>query len=448
MRIRSGFSYLKKYLPRSLFGRSLLILIIPIVLIQTITAIVFLDRHWSHITSRLSYAVAGEISTLADIAEADPHNPQIQLMSHYLGFTTRFEQKTTLQKRPKLVTRTGYSWESMVSSSLIRELNAISVRPFSIDLNLRQKRVRVSVYLNNGILHVQFPGRRLFSSSTYIFLFWMLGTSVFLLIVAILFMRGQVRPIRRLAVAANKLGKGQNIPRFKPSGAREVRQAAQAFIDMQHRIKRQLEQRTLMLAGISHDLRTPLTRLKLNMAMLPDGEDKAAMEGDIADMEQMIGAYLDFVQSNTGEDVKHVECKTFIDNIVQDVQRQGIKGFEAQYDSLSGYIQIREHALRRCVMNIIENAARYGAGKIYLSAAQDDHYVSITVEDNGKGLHEDEFDAVMRPFYRVDESRNFKIGGTGLGLSIAQDIAHAHGGQIILGKSTHGGLSVCIRLPL
>ncbi len=452
----------KKYLPRTLFGRSLLILIVPIVLIQTITAGMFLDRHWSKVTARLSYAVAGEIVTLANIVQDNPDSAYIAQMTQNLDLKAHFiPAKAPTRASARAINHKYYGWESLVAASLTKELHALTPRPFTVDLNLREKRVHVKMALTNGVLIVTFPGRRLFSSSTYIFLLWMLGTSALLLMVAVLFMRGQIRPIRRLAVAANKFGRGQDMPTFRPTGAREVRQAAQAFIDMRLRIKHQMEQRTLMLAGISHDLRTPLTRLKLNLEMLSDGADKTAMQGDIADMQRMIDGYLNFVQDthkNTHENahkstpkntMENIDIRAFLGGIVDDARRQNITIHTGNMAANLGFIHAAPSALRRAIMNVVDNAARYGGNAVWLSAYKDDDHIRICVEDNGAGLDGDELENVLRPFYRVDDSRNLNTGGTGLGLSITQDIAAAHGGKLTLSDSkTHGGLCACINLPL
>lgn len=439
---------IKKYLPRTLFGRSLVILVVPVVLIQAVTTFMFLDRHWSKVTARLAYAVAGEVVMLADMVETSPEDPQVKKARRYLDLEAVFKPDEHISQTS--VKQARYGWESMVAKRLVDELESVSVRPFIVDLNLKRKHVQVLMQLENGVLDITFPGRRLFSSSTYIFLLWMFGTSLLLLVVAVLFMRGQVRPIRRLAVFANRFGTGQEIPAFKPSGAYEVRQAAEAFISMQRRIKRQIEQRTLMLAGISHDLRTPLTRLKLNLEMLGDSTDLKAMQGDIKDMEHMIQAYLDFVRGDHGEDVQAVNVNMFVEQVVQDVHRVHGKNIRLNVETKPldlGFLNIRSGSLRRCIMNLIDNAARYGK-TVWFSAQKTDEYMHFIVEDDGPGLDENEYEAVLRPFYRVDNSRDLTGGHSGLGLSISQDVAHAHGGTLIFDKSIHGGLKVTVRLPL
>lgn len=279
------------------------------------------------------------------------------------------------------------------------------------------------------------------------FLLWMILSSIILLGIAVLFMRNQIRPIRRLAIAAERIGKGRDLPAsFKPEGAREVRQASKAFIDMHDRIKRQIAQRTAMLAGVSHDLRTPLTRLKLQAAMMGNTPDTEAMRNDIGDMERMLNAYLDFVRGEGGEGSSRVDLKYMLDRIVQLTRRSGtVIEFEAEGD-LS--IPLRALAFERCLNNIIGNAKKYARSIWVRAERMNAETIVITVDDNGPGIPEDQMEDVFRPFVRVDKSRNAATGGIGLGLSIAQDIVHSHGGEISLAKSPHGGLRVVISLPV
>jgi two-component system osmolarity sensor histidine kinase EnvZ len=336
-------------------------------------------------------------------------------------------------------------WESMVAERLSRELQSMLRRPFVLDVDSQEKWIRIAVQLEDGVLRVSLPQRRLFSSSGYIFLMWMIGISIVLLAIAILFMRNQIRPIHRLAVAAERFGKGRDVPAFKPQGAAEVRQAAQAFLDMHTRIKRQIEQRTAMLAGVSHDLRTPLTRLKLQLAMLGDSPDVEAMKSDIHDMEHMIGGYLDFVRGEGDEPSSFNSLNAIIDKVIVAAKRQGLEIQAATGEDIS--IMLRPMAFERCLLNVINNAGKY-AKHIWVSAGVINGQVEIVVDDDGPGIPEDQYEEVFRPFYRVDSSRNAATGGVGLGLPIAMDIVHAHGGQIWLEKSPQGGLRVVITIPI
>ncbi len=447
MKVRLPFT-LKRFMPRSLLGRSLLILVIPVLLIQVITTYVFFDRHWSKMTSRLAYAVAGEIALIVQEVEADTSHEAFTDLSVR---SARHLDLNLERVKGELAQGMRYSsvhvWESMVAQTLARELESQLDRKFFLDMAFNEKWVRVSVQLETGILKVTLPQRRLFSSSGYIFLLWMIGASLLLLMIAILFMRNQIRPIRKLAAAAERFGKGRELPSFKPEGAKEVRQAAQSFIDMHRRIRRQVEQRTAMLAGVSHDLRTPLTRLKLQIAMLKASSDVEAMKEDIADMEHMIEGYLDFVRGEGDEQVSITGLAGIITKLETLARAHGVEVISAMERDI--HLMLRPMAFERALSNIVNNAAKY-ADHIWISVSEKDdgEKLQIVIEDNGPGICEDQYEEVFRPFYRVDSSRNLSTGGVGLGLPIAMDVVQTHGGNITLDKSCHGGLKVIIRLPL
>lgn len=398
-------------------------------------------------TSRLAYAVAGEIAVVANLIEQDHDKPFLQAtidhMAQKLGLRISYEKGLTLELQK--VSTDGYIWESLVAKTLARELESVVARPFALDLDLEEKWVQIMVQLNNGVMTVSLSGRRLFSSSGYIFLIWMLATSLVLLLVAILFMRNQIRPIRKLALAAEQFGKGREVASFKPAGAREVRQASQAFLEMHKRIKRQIEQRTAMLAGVSHDLRTPITRLKLQLAMLDDTEDTRAMKQDIEQMEKMIEGYLEFVRGEGNEPVEPTSIRDIFESVRHSAKRQGFNVTLSEIPEID--IQIRPLAFERCLNNIINNAGRY-AEHIWIRVFEEGGKLNIHIDDDGPGISEDQYEDVFKPFFRADEARSSETGGVGLGLPIAMDIVHAHGGKIWLEKNEHGGLGVRIRLPL
>lgn len=434
---------LKALLPRTLFGRSLLILVTPVILIQLISVFVFFDRHWSKMTERLAMAVAGEVAIIANTIEDDPRMENARAASgpavQYLGLLVSYEPGEVMGD-------TGTTTSSLITSKLAKALDEQVRRPYHIAVDMNEKWVEIRIALHKGILMVYVPQERLFSSTGYIFLLWMICSSIILLAIAILFMRNQIRPIRRLAIAAERIGKGRDLPAsFKPEGAYEVRQAARAFIDMHDRIKRQIAQRTAMLAGVSHDLRTPLTRLKLQAAMLGNSQDSAAMKSDIDDMERMLNAYLDFVRGEGGEAASRADLREILDRIVQTNRRSGATvAFDAVGDL---NVTIRALAFERCLNNVIGNARKY-APSIWVRAERREEAIVITVDDNGPGIPDDKLDDVFKPFVRVDPSRNPGTGGVGLGLTIAQDIVHSHGGEIVLGRSEKGGLRVTMTLPV
>lgn len=337
-------------------------------------------------------------------------------------------------------------WSDVVEEKLKDELAAQIPDPFELIFDFPQKQVVAYIKLEDfGIIKVDIPQRRLFSSSGYIFLLWMIGVSTVLLVVAILFMRGQIRPIRKLAIAAERFGKGREVPDFKPEGAREVRRAAEAFLDMKRRIQRQMTQRTDMLTGISHDLRTPLTRLKLELEMLGGSHDVGAMKEDIAEMEKMIAAYLDFVRGDGEEGYEHINLMALIQKLVEDAKRQNIEVTIDIEPSIG--LRVRPMAFKRSLNNLVVNAGKY-ADHVWISAAIEDKKLQIQIEDNGPGIPEEMYEEVFKPFVRVDTARGRETGGTGLGLPITMDIIHSHGGSVRLSKSEHGGLSVKLRMPL
>lgn len=439
---------IKSFLPRSLLGRSLLILVLPVFLIQAVTTVVFFDNHLKKVTARLAYAVSGEIAVIANAIEDKSSDETLEkikfYVSNYLDLIVNFQGEKALSQ---VESQNAHDfWEGMVANSLGKELEQHLQRPFLIRADFDKKVVQIDVKLKNGVLSVSLPERRLFSSSGYIFLIWMFVTSFVVLLIAVVFMRNQIRPIRKLAVAAEWFGRGRDAQNFKVHGAREVRQAGQAFLDMRRRIRRQISQRTLMLAGVSHDLRTPLTRLKLQLSMMPEHDDVNAMKSDLKDMEDMIAGYLDFVQGTGTEDASYTNLRDLVlkildnpnilkENIVVDIE-----------DGLE--IMCKPIAIQRCLSNLIMNATRF-ANKVWISAKDvENKRIQICIEDNGPGVDEDQYEDVFKPFFRLESSRNNKTGGVGLGMPIAMDIVHSHGGKIWLEKSSHGGLGVTIRLPI
>lgn len=437
---------IKSMLPRTLFARSLLILIVPIFLIQIVTSVIFFDRHWNKMTTRLAYAVSGEVTVMADALESNP-----MALSDVAPYYADHLSMITSFKTGDRLTKEGFQqegsriWENVVGEKLSKEMTKALKRPFFLHMNFDEKWIEVHVQLDNGVLVVAFPERRFFSSSGYVFLLWMFTVSAILLLVAVLFMRNQIRPIRKLAVAAELFGKGRDVPSFRPSGAREVRQAAAAFLSMHKRIRRQVDQRTAMLAGVSHDLRTPLTRLKLQLEMMDETADIAAMKDDIGQMERMISGYLDFARGEEGEKFSAVILQEMLKDLLVSVKRQGTD-ITLDCPDEPIVMMLKPTAFERCLSNLTSNAAKY-ADHVWVSLSASDDSAMITVEDDGVGIDPAQYDEVFKPFTRVDEARSSETGGVGLGLPIAQDIVHSHGGTITLGESEHGGLKVFVRLP-
>ncbi len=449
---------IKHFLPRTLFGRSLLILILPIFFIQVISTFIFFDRHWSRMTSRLAFAVAGEVAIILSYFNEDDFQDDntlkdfgssqkiINLSERQLGFLITYDRGDKISVDGADDYFKG--WETMIKRTLAYELSGVISYPFTIDVDFKEKWVELRIQLSNGVLNILIPQRRLFSSTTYIFLLWVFSASIILLIISVLFMRNQIRPIRKLAIAAERFGRGRDVKNFKVEGAKEVRQAGQAFLEMKNRLQRQISQRTEMLAGVSHDLRTPLTRLKLQIAMLGDSPDIFDMKKDINEMEKMIEGYLNFVRGDGKESATITDIPEILSSVVNLAKRNGYD-ISLNLNNISVCAPLRPLAFRRCLNNLIDNAAKY-ADKIWVSLdrTEDGKVVKIKIEDNGIGIDESKFDDVFKPFYRIDSSRNMDTGGVGLGLPIAMDIIHSHGGAIWLEKSIYGGLCVNVTLPV
>lgn len=444
----SGLS-VKQFLPRGLFGRSLIIIIAPIVLLQAIIAYVFFERNLDSTTRALARDVAADIALL--VALEDNYSGAERLRLRALSerqLQYRISFSPGLQIAPPAdppVSTIDVALDEILAERIDHDRNFFVTR-MGNDFEIR-------VEVHDGVLAVLVPRDRATVSKPDLFVLWMVGSSLILIGVAILFLRNQVRPIERLARAAEAFGKGRAVPDFKPYGATEVRRAAQAFITMRERIERHVNQRTEMLAGVSHDLKTPLTRLKLALAMMPDGEGHDApnevqsMRGDIAEMEHMLDEYLAFARSEGGED----SVSTDLGELVRDTVEAAARARQRNNVTVSGpqhlQVNVKRAGLRRCLTNLVDNALKHGP-QVAVSLKQDGRLVEIAVEDNGPGIPEQRREEAFRPFHRLDQGRNLQTGGSGLGLAIARDMARAHGGDIVLDKSAMGGLKATIRLPV
>lgn len=438
------FLWIKKILPRTLFARSLLIIVIPVLLLQIVTTLVFVDNHWRKVTSRLAFSVAGEVAVIAD--ELDKSYSEMRMREISDFSVQKLDLLVTFEPAAKIVPQTEVSgaWGVFAGEALEKALDSQLRRPYSLSFSPEDNWVNIGVQLDAGVLRVLVLERRLYSSSAYIFLLWVVGSSIILFAISVFFMRNQIRPIRRLALIAERMGTGREIGFFKPEGAREVRQAARAFIDMHQRITRQVEQRTAMLAGVSHDLRTPLTRMKLGLSLIGESEEIEDLKKDVVEMEKMVNSYLQFLRGDGEEGTEQVALIDLVERLAEQVRKNGR---EVSVDVPADlYMKVRPMAFSRCLQNLINNAEKYGKD-IWIGASQDDDIVTITVDDNGPGLSADLFEDVFKPFFRADSSRNTATGGVGLGLPIVRDIAHAHGGEAYLEKSPHGGLRAVLVVP-
>ncbi|MDP7669972.1 MAG: ATP-binding protein [Alphaproteobacteria bacterium] len=434
---------IKHFLPRTLLGRSILIVVVPLIMLQVVTTFIFFNRHWETISLLLSRSFSGNISMVIDtmnrFSEVEDREWIFMVSPGNLGLELSFEEGAILSEE------TVKKSDGLIEEMLEQGMDERVRRPFRIDNENFGDKVQVKIQLPEGVLNVLGKRKLLFSSTTYILILWMIGTSLILLAVAIIFMRNQVRPIRRLAAAADNFGKGRDVPYFKPEGAAEVRRAAAAFKLMQARIQRQISQRTEMLAGVSHDLGTVLTRMKLELAMLGDSSEAKALATDVAEMEHMIEGYLAFARGEGKENAEPVKVDRMLAEVADNARRNGA---EIELEADTGMtITLRHNAFRRCFGNLLGNAARH-AQHIRLAAQRRDHQLEITVDDDGPGIPEDRREDVFKAFFRLDEARNLDSGGVGLGLSISRDIVHAHGGEISLETSPLGGLRVVVLLPV
>lgn len=435
--------WIRRYLPKSLLGRVLTILAAPIILVQVIAIWVFFDNHVDAVTRNAARSLAGEIGLALTLVEtnADPkqRTAAIELAERYLSIHLTWRPGGKLGPAIKHIgegTRAG--------SELIVAMQSLDA-PFQIDTETLPRQIRVVVAGSGGVLEVVATKRKLGSSTNEIFVIWSIGSAVVTLGIAIVFMRNLVKPIRRLAEAADAFGKGRDVPDFKPSGAREVRQAAAAFLIMRERLQRQLQQRTEMLAGVSHDLRTPLARMKLELAMLGDKPEAKGLAADVAEMEQMVEEYLAFARGEGTEQAVPVDLPELLEDVVESAQRNGNNVTLKTKGPMR--LTIRPNGFRRCLTNLIANAARFGTS-VQLQAQRKPHFIEITVDDDGPGVPEDKREEVFRPFYRLDNERQESTGSAGLGLTIARDVVRGHGGDIQLTESPLGGLRVLIRLPV
>ncbi len=447
----SPATWIKSILPRGLLGRSLLILVSPLIILQLVSAYVFYGTHWDMVTRRLAGGLAGDIGAVIEMMRTFPGERNRTTI--FAVAATTLDLKVSLEEGGILETTgvrgaapgikldlNGHSLEGNLTGALAERVG----RPVYIDTETLERDVEIKVQLPDGVLDVRASRKRLYSPTTTIFVLWMVGTSLLLFGIATIFMRNQVRAVRRLAAAVDSFGKGRDVPYFKPQGAAEVRQAAAAFGRMQDRIKLQVRQRTEMLAGVSHDLRTPLTRMKLELAMAK-GEGIADLKEDVADMERMIEGYLAFARGEGSEKSSATDLVALLEDVVGKLRRDGGQiDLHCEEDLL---LPLRPMAIGRCLTNLIGNAVRY-AHHVSVRAGRRDDAVDVIIDDDGPGIPADHREDAFKAFVRLEGSRNPKTGGVGLGLTIARDVARVHGGEIQLEDSPLGGLRVRLRLPL
>src|SRR5437764_3549825 len=432
----------KSWMPTGLYARALLIMIVPMVVLQTVVAFVFMERHWNTVTRRLSAAVVQDIASLIDVYKTYPQDKdraQLRRIGQRLQLVVDFLPAGDMPPPgPK-------PFFSLLDQTLSVQLGRQIGRPFWIDTVGRSNVVEIRIQLDDAVMRIFAQRSAAYASNSEIFIFWMVGTSSILLIVAVLFLRNQIRPILRLADAAESFGKGREAPNFRPRCAREVRRAAKAFIEMKSRIERSIEQRTAMLAGVSHDLRTILTRFKLELALIGDSPEVEAMKKDVDEMGRMLEAYIAFARGDSGEQSAPTDMGTFLEELRSDAERNGHKS-SVQFHG-HPIVTVRPAAFKRCLANLVANAARH-APSISITGHRDHRWLTVSVDDDGPGIAPHLREEVFKPFLRLDDARNQDEGGRGLGLAIARDIARSHGGDITLGDSPTGGLRAAVRIPV
>lgn len=432
---------LNRMLPKRLYTRALMIIIVPMVLLQAVVAYVFMERHWQAVTARLSAALTQDIAALIELYDKIPQDPEgrtlARIAEQKLGLDVDF---MPLEPLPPPSQKPFFD---ILDQALSAELRARIKRPFWLDTVGSSSVLEIRILLDSAMMRVTARRSQAYASNSHIFLAWMAGSSLVLIGVAIVILRNQIRPILRLADAAEDFGKGRDV-QFRPRGAREVRRAGLAFLEMKNRIERAIEQRTTMLNGVSHDLRTILTRFRLSLALLEPGPEVEDLKRDVDEMGRMLEAYLAFARGEAAETASPTDIRALLSEFRADAERTGhFVSLEVEGDPV---VSVRPQAFRRLLANLVANAARYG-DRIEIRAVHDERYLTVIVDDDGPGIPEESREEVFRPFLRLDAARNQDHAGTGLGLAIARDIARGHGGDIVLEDSPLGGLRARVKVP-
>ena len=439
---RPVWRLLKRLTPTSLFGRSLLIIVLPVALMQIAVTYVFFDAHWQTVNSHLTEGLAGDVALVMQTYAEDPSPTGLARLEdraqRNLDLSIAFEEGAVLPKG-----RRGSLFVA-VDRSLQKALAERIDAPFWFDTGRYPAYVDVRVAAPGGVIRIIAPKDRVFATRGHIFLFWLTTATVLLTAVSIIFIRNQVRAIERLAFAADAFGRGADVA-FRPHGAREVRQAARAFLAMKARLQRHVEQRTILLAAVSHDLRTPLTRLQLELALATPGPRTEAIKADLDEMARMIDDYLAFARGEGGEGVERIRLGDLIEDVRAGAARSGVEVAVDAPDEVQA--NVRPGALKRALTNLVANAMGH-AGRVEIHAHPTAAGgVEIHIDDDGPGIPPERYDEAFAPFSRLAEARNLNTKGVGLGLAIARDVARGHGGDVTLGPSPLGGLRATVTLP-
>jgi len=435
---------LRDIMPKTIFGRSLFIVGLPLVFLQVLLAYFFFERHWDDVGRRLVLSVAGEINLISDEIINSKENKEKEKITmynaqNYFGIEISLINEKFLTDKELI-----HPKDSRLDKALTKSLKERINKPHTFNTKKYTKKVNILVQLPNKVLSANISKKRLYSSTTYIFIAVMVSFSFILLLIAIYFLRRQISPLKELSAAADAFGKGDTFFPLKPRGADEVRHLTHAFLDMRERIRLHIEQRTEMLAGVSHDLRTPLTRMKLQLEMLDNKEAKNGLTVDVNQMEQMIEEYLSFIKEKKSDIITDIDLTKLIGDIIIDAQRNGDKILPKIIENIE--TKGRESDLRRAITNLTSNACRE-SDNVEISIIKKEKNALIIIDDDGPGIKKEDYGKVFKAFYRIENSRNLSTGGTGLGLTIARDIARSHGGEIKLEKSSLGGLKAILIIP-
>ena len=431
---------LKNLLPRRLFYRALLIVATPIIILQLVITIVFFDSLWIKTNKGMTRALMGEIKTFIAAHDFGKYNNNelSELFKVYLNLNVKYEEDSSFKDE------FNERWYSPIDRTLRRELKSnFGSEEYWFDTTSYKDLIHLKIKHNNGFFEFLISKDRVTSTSARLFAIWITFPAILLILIAMIFLKNQTRPIINLAKAVERFGKGEIVDEFRPSGALEIRQAGYEFDKMRKRIMRHLNQRSEMLSGISHDLRTPLTRMKLQLAFINDKDLSSKISLDIDEMEKMLNEYLQFTSSGFSEKNDTFNITELIEDIIQKYENKNISK-----DLLSRvYMNGRKNLIKRCVNNLIDNSIKY-ANKIHIQLSKKNSGILMSIDDDGPGIPEKEYENVFKPFYKIDKGRNDSKSSVGLGLSIASDIIKSHGGNILLEKSTSNGLRVKIFLPL
>ena len=428
----------KKIIPSSLLGRSIIIIFVPIFLLVIITSLIFYQTSWNIISKRLTESVVADINVIVKLINQNLDTQAIKIAKE------DFKMKITIKEKTTIENIIFQEQRGILSKRLKQSLINLK-KPFSYDLNNIDQGVKIIIKLDNKLLLINVDKDRLYSETAFVFLLWMIFASILLLIFSYFLMNKQVRPLKRLAIIAETFGRGLDAPELQSVGASEIRQTANAFNQMRKRIKRFLKQRTDMLAGVSHDLRTPLTRMKLQLSLLKDEKAKKELEIDVNEMTAMLDSYVSFVRSEAPEPIESINLNKFLNEIIKNSNngKYKINFNEKNNIQTSG----RPLQLKRAFQNIIDNSIRY-SNRLEIEIYLQNDECFIIFEDNGPGIPSQNYEDVFKPFFTLDPSRNKLKGESGLGLSITRDIIRSQGGEIKLSKSKLGGLKSIIQLPV